>query len=229
MGDVYFAGKLVSVLGMQTTPRHEYTCIGIALCAECALHHDCANRQDATSPVSCDVEPGGEPVGETGDSTWQSRSWEPDYVALRELWAPHGLPMARLKDDMWVAVVSAPELCPLWPQRCRAFGEEINDFSMLCEALAWEFPQGAAFVQVDKKKTIVCVPGQPTHQTEITSALSWLRASRGQTFGIALRSVGDRLQGAFLEVLFHPRRDCDETTRRRRAILKAVTEVTTVP
>ena len=64
------------------------------------------------------------------------------------------------------------------------------------------------------------------HSAQVTSALSWLRALRWQTFGIVLRSAGDRAEGAFLDVLFQPRRDDQDMARRRRAILKAVAEVT---
>ncbi len=201
---------------------------GLPLCAKCAPQHDCTGGLGDASSATSDGEPEGEPVGETGDTTWQPRLREPTYAALRELWAPRGTPMARLKDDMWVQVACAPELCPPWLQagRSRSFGEDINDFALLCEALAWEFPQGAAVVHLDKNKTVVCGAGRAAHAAHVTSALSWLRSSRGQTFGLALRSVGDRLQGAFLEVLFHPRRDRDETTKCRRAILKAVTELT---
>jgi hypothetical protein len=200
----------------------------LSLCAECAPEHNCAaNAGDASSATS-DCEPEGEPAGETGDATWLPRSREPTYGALRELWAPRGTPMARLKEEMWVDVACAPELCPPWLQagRHRSFGEDINDFTLLCEALAWEFPEGAAIVNLDKKKTVVLRPGHAVHSAHVTSALSWLRSSRGQTFGLALRSIGDRLQGAFLEVNFHPRCERNEATKRRRAIIKAVMELT---
>ncbi len=203
---------------------------GLPLCADCAPKHDCASGQGDTSSATSDGEPEGELVGETGDATWQPQTREPTYAALCELWAPRGTPMARLKGDMWVEVACSPKLCPPWLQahgRCRAFGEEVNDFALLCDALAWEFPQGAAVIHVDKKSTVVCGPGRATHAAHVTSALSWLRLSRGQTFGIVLRSVGDRLQGAFLDVLFHPRREMEETAKRRRAILKAVADLTT--
>ena len=200
---------------------------GLSLCAECAPNHECTGGHVDTSSANSDAEPEGEPVGETGDTTWQPRVREPTYTALRELWAPRGTPMARLNDNMWVEVACAPQLCPPLRQArgCRSFGEDINDFVALCEALAWEFPQGAAIVHLDTKKTMVCGPCRAAHAAHVTSALSWLRSTRGQTFGLALRSIGDRLQGAFLDVLFQPHRDRDETTKRRRSILKAVSEI----
>ena len=204
---------------------------GLPLCAECAPDHKCAGGHVDAYSAASDGEPEGEPVGETGDTTWRPRLRELTYTALRELWAPRGTPMALLKDDMWVQVACAPGLCP--PRRqagsCRSFGEEINDFTLLCEALAWEFPKGVAIVHLDKMKTIVCGPGRGANAAHVTSALSWLRSTREQTFGIALRSVRDRLQGAFLDVLFHPRLDGNETTKRRRAVLKAVSELAAAP
>jgi hypothetical protein len=199
----------------------------LPLCAECAPEHNCSIDSGDASSATSDCEPEGEPVGETGDATWLPRSREPTYAALRELWAPRGTPMARLEKGMWVEVACAPQLCLPWTQagRYKSFGEDIDDFVSLCEVLAGEFPKGAAIVNLDKKKTTVCVPGQATHTANVTSALSWLRYSRGQTFGLALCNIGGRLQGAFLEVLFHPRLDRDEATRRRRTILEAVTEI----
>ena len=137
-------------------------------------------------------------------------------------------PMVRLKKNMWVEVACAPQLCPGAKRAANAgfFGNDVDDFRLLAEALAWEFPQGGAFIHVDKQCTVVCIPGRPVHAAHVTSALSWLRSLRWQTFGIVLRSAGDRAQGAFLDVLFQPRRDGQEMARRRRAVLKAVAEVT---
>lgn len=225
------------------TPQHACCCslcgtrsaffcnvCSLPLCAGCEAEHDCTDSMGDKPATTSDGEPEGEPVGETGDDTWQPQARESTYSALRELWAPHGTPMARLKNNMWVEVVCAPQLCLKWlqaPGQCRTFGEEVNDFSLLCEALAWEFPQGAAIIHVDKKKTIVCGPGRAAHAAHVSSALSWLRALGGQSFGVVLRSVRGRLQGAFLDVYFQPRTNKKETTQRRRAILKAVKDLTT--
>ena len=202
---------------------------GLQLCAECDAEHDCSGCQDDALPTSSDGEPEGEPAQDTADAICETRICEPTYTALHELWAPQGVPMARLKDDMWVEVTCATGLCPPRQKahlRCKAFGEQISDFSLLCEALAWEFPQGIAIIHVDKGTTVVCAPGRAAHAAHVTSALSWLRSSRGQTFGIVLRSVGNRLQGAFLDVLFQPHHDRKEKTKHRRIIIKAVMDLT---
>eukprot|EP00973_Karenia_brevis_P065757 9139390-Karenia_brevis.AAC.2 len=202
----------------------------LPLCATCATLHDCKGSQCDYSSATSDGEPEVEPTGKVSDSAWPPRLRETPYIMLRELWAPRGVPMARIKKNMWLDVSCAPDLCRRWPEahgHRRVFGEEMNDFALLCEALAWDFPQGAAVVHLEKKSTVVCGPGRAAHAAHVTSALSWLRSLRGQTFGIVLRRIGDRLQGAFLEVLFHPRLEKEETAKRRRTILNAVARLTT--
>ena len=191
-------------------------------------HHDCARIKSNSPSATNDGKSENEPVGETGDTSWQPKLHELTYAMLRDLWAPHGtVPMARLKEDMWVQVVCMSKLCSPWLQggRYRSFGEDINDLTRLSDALADEFPRGVAVVHLDKNNTTVCVPGHVAELADVTSALSWLRMLRGQAFGLALRSVGDHVQGAFLEVQFEPRGDRDETYKRRRAILKAVAKL----
>ena len=203
----------------------------MVLCEHCVPEHDCASSsaQESSSSATSDGEPEKEPVGETGDSTWQPLTCEPTYVQLQELWAPRGIPMARIKRDMWVEVACAPELCPPHLQahgQRRFFGEKIGDFSLLSDALAWDFPAGIAVIHLDKGNTIVCTPGRAAHAANVTSALSWLRSSKGQTVGIALRRIGGRLQGAFLDVAFEPHIEREERGKRRRAILEAVAKLT---
>ena len=52
-------------------------------------------------------------MGGAGYTAWQAWTRKPTYGELREPWAPRGTPTARLKDNMWVGVVCAPELSVL--------------------------------------------------------------------------------------------------------------------
>jgi len=206
---------------------------GASFCERCAPEHDCGSSVaiGSESSAASDGEPEKEPIGKTGDSIWQPRLREPTYTLLLDLWRPRGMPTARLKEHMWVEVASAPELCrPLVDARGtrRFFGEDIGDFSLLSDALAWDFPKGAAVIHLDRQSTIVCMPGRSAHAANVNSALSWLRSLKDQTVGIVLRIIGGSLRGAFLEVAFEPHIDREATAKRRRAIVEAVERLTSL-
>ena len=200
------------------------------LCTTCSQLGACGcGPSETASPPStgcgepeCEVEPfTGTGAADTAQPQAQTRTWS----LLSELWAPSGTPMARVKDNMWVGVVCAAGMCREWPRRegaARPFGQEANDFALLAAAVEWEFPGGIAVVNLDKQTCIVCVPGRPMQTADVDSAVSWLRCSRGQTLGVALKTVGARLQSAFVNVQYTPRCDAKDDATRRRKVLAAV-------
>ena len=136
--------------------------------------------------------------------------------------------MGCLQEDMWVGVACARDICRPWQRlrgECHSFGEEINDFSMLCEVLAWDLPHGAVIIHVDKECAMICAPGNLPRVVEVTSALAWLKGVHDQAFGIVLRRIGNSLKGAFLDVTSQPRIDKEKRSKRRRTIIRAIEEI----
>ena len=195
---------------------------GFALCSSCAPEHNCEapEEPDRETPE----EPEGELDPDTGGTTWMPHEKSGVYDDLRIQWAPRGTPMGRI-GDMWVDLICCPELCRPWPQgdgSWRAFGQEVNDWAVLASALAWDCPHGVGVINLDKHRSVVCVPGHATQRTCVDSLLPWLRSTRWHSCGIALKNVGGRLQGAFVDVLERPQRDQGERAKIRKAVIASI-------
>lgn len=198
-----------------------YTCAWLGVCG-------CQSESGLASGDSGEPEREEEPVSEIHDANNSQLQTRATWGFLNELWAPRGTPMARANSDMWVGVVAVSGLCRKWLRpngACRPFGQEVHDFALLAAALEWEFPNGIAVMNLDTASCVVCVPGRPAHAADVDSAISWLRSTRGQAFGVALKTIGAKLQGAFVDVQYTPRCNAKETAAKRQRILVAVAAV----
>ena len=98
----------------------------------------------------------------------------------------------------------------------------MNDWAVLSSALAWDCPHGVGVINLDKQRSVVCVPGHATQRTRVDSLLPWLRSTRWHSCGIVLKTVGGRLQGAFVDVLDRPQRDQGERAKNRKAAIASI-------
>ena len=196
-------------------------------CQDAYYHQHQSETQSNSEEIATDNECEGESQIKKIAAFCETIPGSPLYAALEDLWAPRGTPMARLKDNMWVSVCCDTELCPPWMHdgRLRTFGEEFSDWSLLCDALAWEYPRGAAIINLDKKATVIFTPNAKPQTAHLNSALSWLRLLKEEVFGIAIRGGPLRMQGAVVEVNFEPRINRNASNKGRKIIVKAMSQI----